>query len=91
VDPEYQCISTYKEIGQAGSLGLSSNVAYYVTGTTATRATKVQVTANQNTPASAAAVRQQMTTAVQTWFKAMAVPVPTVTAALPQELHRRNG
>jgi hypothetical protein len=76
VDAHYQCISTYKDIGQAGSVGIRSNIAYYVTGDTATKATKVEITGNQNTPESAAAVRQEMTVAVKAWFTAVGVAVP---------------
>lgn len=73
---EYMCISNYNDIGPANSLGLRSNIAYYVTGATAARATEIKIVANQYTPASGGSVRQQMTTASKVWFKAMSLTEP---------------
>ena len=66
--PEYQCISPYVDIGGAGPIGLTTNIAYYVTGRSPSRASNIELVVNVNNGAAKERAKQKLQAATKTLF-----------------------
>jgi hypothetical protein len=65
---EYQCITSYVDIGAPGPMGLATNIAYYVTGTVASRANSIKIVVNMNNGSTRSAGRKRLVSAAKALF-----------------------
>ena len=82
-EAEHQCITTYVGIGTAGPAGMATNIAYYVTGDSATRANSIKIVVNVNNRATKAVAKQRLLSATKTLFAKLGKqPPPAMLAAI---------
>lgn len=65
---DYQCGTSYKNIGKANSSLLSNNIAYYVSGSKAEVADTIKIVVNINQPKNAKQAREELSKAVNQLF-----------------------
>lgn len=73
---EWSCMTTLVPIGAVGSNGLANNIAFYVTGTSSSRANDIRIKININNPTERDRAFSRLSSATNVMFKAISRPVP---------------
>jgi hypothetical protein len=83
---EWLCMTPLTPFGSIGSNSLENNIAFYVNGTSSSRANDIRIKININNPAERKAAFTRLERATKALFKAIGKPVPAELAkALSQQ------
>lgn len=73
---DYQCITSYVDIGVPGPTGMATNIAYYVTGDAANRANSMKIVLNINNRTFRAAGKQRLSAVTKALFRKIGAALP---------------
>jgi Family of unknown function (DUF6030) len=73
---DWYCMTPLTRFGSIGTNGLENNIAFYVNGTSPSRAHEIRIKININNPAERKAAFTRLERATNTLFKAIGEPVP---------------
>jgi Family of unknown function (DUF6030) len=83
---DWYCMTPLTRFGSIGTSGLDNNIAFYVNGTSPSRAHEIRIKININNPAERKAAFTRLERATKTLLKAVGEPVPAELAkALSQQ------
>jgi hypothetical protein len=73
---EWLCMTTLIPFGTAGSNGMENNIAFYVNGTSPSRANDIRIKININNSGERTQAFSRLDSATKTLFRAISLPVP---------------
>lgn len=76
-DSNFQCITSYVDIGTPGPLGLATNIAYYVTGTSRLKVSKLAIVVNVNNKSTKLQATKRLESAAAKLFASLGTTMPT--------------
>lgn len=83
---EWLCMTLLTPFGEVGTNGLANNIAFYVNGTSPTRANDIRIKINVNNPTERRQAFAKLEAATRALFKEVSEPIPAeLAAALAQQ------